>query len=256
MGQPNLGPDYALAHRITQLEKHVRAQANANPLINSQIGSGGLLVNGTGGITITDGGGLTIHGGGAIAIDDGGSLELNGGGNIALQGGDVDLSSGNLNVTGDGSIAVTGTGEVTVDGLALSALKPAAIYASASGYALAAALTPVASATVTVPTGYTTALINCILSANYASPNTGTTEYGSSQIAYTTSQGGSGTSANFDVSIADGGVASNAVGYAIELTGLTDGETITLTANVSGGVAGTANAYNVASLGGTMLFIA
>lgn len=129
MGQPYLGPDYALAQRITTLEKQLRALATGNPLENAQIGRGGILVNGSGGITLEGGGSMTVRNGGNVVVADSGSVE------------------------------VAGSGQVTVDGLTLSAVRVGTDTKVATDFPLTTTPTTLATASVAVPAGFTQAVI-------------------------------------------------------------------------------------------------
>jgi len=150
MGQPNRGPDYALLDRLIQLEKQVKALSTRDVLANSSITQGG----------------LTVSGGGSVTVNGGGSINLSGGGNLNVTGGDIDLSDGNMNVTNSGSIAVTGTGKVTVDGLALSAVTSKSAGALATNFAVTTTRTAQASASIAVPTGFTTVVLIQYTQAN------------------------------------------------------------------------------------------
>ncbi|HEY0249715.1 MAG TPA: hypothetical protein VGC45_15800 [Gryllotalpicola sp.] len=137
-----------------------------------------------------------------------------------------------------------------------SKLSPLAIVANAANYAMAAADTIVAQATVSVPDGYSRATLQLILSANYASPNTGLTEYATSYGSYSASNGQSGRSGNYDTAIADGGINSNSVGLSAVLEGLDAGDTITIAAHVwCGSPNVTPNAFNLTTIGGSLIFL-
>jgi hypothetical protein len=108
----NLGPDYDLAKRLSQLEQRVGELSNRDVLANSSIGQGGLTVNG-GSITITMGGSLIVSGGGSISVPSGalttaGSITA---GYLTVGSAAPSTFAGNVTVAGNvtaGSLTSTG----------------------------------------------------------------------------------------------------------------------------------------------------
>lgn len=153
--------------------------------------------------------------------------------------------------------ATLATQEIQIENALAHIVAPASIHATSSNYGLSTSFTTVCSDTYTVPSGFTTALIITMLSVNFANPNPSNPQYGTARISYAASGGGSsGASGNYDVALAGGGVGSTTVSLPQNWTSLTAGQTITFNAQVLCGVSGSANSFNLASLGGIGIFLA
>ena len=98
------GEDY-LVRRIKDVERRVSENASARSLAASQIGSGGLLINGGGSLTISGGGSLNVAGG---ALNSAGAISA---GTTITAG--TTIAAGGA-ITG-ASVAVTGAGTFGTD---------------------------------------------------------------------------------------------------------------------------------------------
>lgn len=228
-----LGPDHDLAKRLSTLEQKVQQLSTRDLLQNASIGAGGLSVNS----------------GGAITINGGGSMSVNGGGNIDITGGSINVSNG--------SVAVTGAGEMTVDGLKLSAVSAATVQAYGSGFSVGTSATAVASTKITVPSGYSTALIFATGQAEFANSAGGANEL-QAYLSFSESAG-SATTTNpaTDIAISPGATSTLTVGGSCLVTGLSgSGQTVTVSGDVLATTSIGASSYNVFAISGLAVFLA
>lgn len=220
-----LGQQDSLLRILNDLQTRVRNLETRDVLQNSAIMQGG----------------LTIAGNGSIMVNGTGSVDVTGGGSVVVSGG--------------GSIDVNGTGAMYVNGLRLSAVSPAQISAFASNFAVTTSLAPVVSTTLTVPAGFTTALIFTVGAAEIANGASGYIVVQSSVQISPSSGSLAGHSPALDMQVAVGATETLTMPADALVTGLVSGSTITIYGKVQSSTALAVNAYNAYSLSGIAVFL-
>lgn len=219
MAGASLGPDYDLAQRISSLEKQVASLQTRDWLANASIDQGGLDVND---------GAINVKSGQAINILNGGSLNVEGG------------------------------GAAYVGGLKLSALQPLAVQNWTQGFAVGTSASTVLTATITVPTGFTTAILFVNGQVEFANNNAGTV-YAQGGLDMQWSSGTPTYNAPMmNIPVTGSGTNSLTCSLAGTVTGMSSsaGQTLTILGNVASGTAISANSYNAFGFNGVVLFIA
>ena len=222
MGQPGLpGSQFpsedAIARGLKDVKRDVQQLAAANPL-------------GAAGIRAVEGG---------IVVE--GSMDVQG----------AETVSGTLNVTGNatfsGDMRVEGTlslpnGSVGNDAL-VNPLKQVAVYADADGFTLTPAEQDFCITTITVPDGFTEAMVVATGTVNGYNTNS-SADYLWARVYINTGFG----RRMFALMDATSGPASLTVNKQVQLTGLTGGETITCKIKISSQVANVTSSSNGASM--------
>lgn len=156
------------------------------------------------------------------------------------------------------NINMDGSGHLTVNGLQLHPITASIVQGWAQGYAVTVTSTQVVSYTVTVPTGYTTAIVNVSGEAEFFN-NTTSQQYAQAVTTMTVSSGTvTAQDPAFDVEILAGGTNSITAVLAAVVTGInaTAGETITISGRVFAGAALAASSFNAMALTGSVTFLA
>ena len=170
----------------------------------------------------------------------------------------LDAVTGDSTFSGDtiigGNAVITGTlslpaGIVDNDALA-SPVKPQYIFASGTGFALATTDAAVASSTITVPAGFTSAVVSVVGRVYATNPNAGY------DYLITVSKIDGTGCANLPLLVGGSGGSGIVVApYSRVLTGLTGGGTFVVEVRAYANTAAwAANAQNTAELSGTILW--
>lgn len=153
------------------------------------------------------------------------------------------------------NINMDDTGHLTVGGLQLLAVSPSFINQAASGYAVNATSTIVVSATVSVPAGYTQAIIFTSGTLGYMN-STASPQYGQGSTLVINSSNaqtiGSSGPVQYLPAMAEGTMA---VGSAGIFTGLSGG-TITMNGYQYATAAFAASGFNFMRIGASIIFLA
>lgn len=156
MGQPgslgNLTPggDDYIVRKLRDLERQIVELRTARSLESATIGKGGITVKGGGSIKIAGGGDLTIDGGDMI-VDDG---EARSGNFVHGSTGWRLLPTGNVEFND-----ITLRGGIIGDDALENPVSPIAAHADTSGFAVPLVQAAIVTKTITVPAGFTRALV-------------------------------------------------------------------------------------------------
>lgn len=164
-----------------------------------------------------------------------------GAGGLVVQGG------GSITVQDGGSIAVNGTGNVAVDGIKLTSVVPGSVGQTASGWAVGTETATPLTLDLTVPPGYSSALVMSVAQVNLY-PSAAGVVYASTGIGVGSAGAESWLSvaADTEVNITPAAIQS------IACAGLTS---IPVTVNVRGTVAQAASADNEATINAIAIFV-
>jgi hypothetical protein len=167
-----------------------------------------------------------------------GDFGVSGGGSVVVQDG------GSVQVLGGGSVEVSGGGAVTVDGTPLAAVTADVVQWDDNSLNVATSWTTYGAANLTVPTGYTRAMVSCFVSAGE------TFNTGSGGIISVAAKINSVTGAGISNQVPSNAACSAGAFLTVDLTGLSAGASIPCRclATRTGGVAsGTGNIHISAS---------
>lgn len=159
------------------------------------------------------------------------------------------IGAGGLVVNGGGSINVEGTGAVYVDGLKLSALSPGSVGGSASNFPVTTTSTVVYSATVTVPPGYTTALVMSVCQADIWNPTS------QSIIAYSSTGIAGPNGAESDATVGPS-TAATLTPAAIQSVAVSGMASFPISVSVRASTALPASSSNVGTVNAIIMFVA
>jgi len=231
---PSLGP--SLTAHLRENQRQAVRQANTSPYARS-----GTRVSAEGETTVD----------GDLIID--GTETVNG--PLAVHG----TAAFDGNTTIGGNAAITGTlslpaGIIDNDALA-NPLKAQYIYNTTSGYAVTTTETTRASVTVTVPAGFTAAVVSVMGRVDGRNSNsTGGWNAAGADLLHTRAWIAGGTGQDMDLSVlGSGDHAVSVMPFAAVLTGLTPGDTFILAAKVWSEYQNwAAHAKNIAEISGTV----